>query len=584
MQSSSKLVVVERRAVDVVVLGNGSLAASAAYSLARRGKRVVLIPNLGFPKTATSASTVLRPLHIPHPKPELAHLAAESAAYWRGLQTQCPSNKMMWPCSSLDVGLNASGSTTQEAMSRIQDACKAASVKCASLSAQEIEAVAPLTRVPRGFAGLLQVDGAVLDSKQALAGLSFLSERQSVMVKDRLILRGWRDFGDHFTFSASSELLPYSMSHFEAEQVLLAPDSWAPQSLQLFGIAADLQVLEVSHGRFAAAPSSSALPSIRHLGGLQPASDVASNSVCWSFPNVGGGPWAHMGASPSAGVNLCAPGSGPWNWTPKSNRSALEKHSSALHTLVPSLGPLPPSSMGSSTLLASRDGMPAVGFHSGFEQGRFVIALAASCSCDPAFPPPSPPQGSPTTSSTSYPDPSPSISRGQAHSMQNGNASGGSSAGPRDTNPSTTNGADQAGQPGGGSGSSQSGSRSDRGRGASNEGKAARKGVAVIEETPEQKAMLRSLGVDGFQLAPLLGKMAADLLCGGSIAEVEPGLVLLSRPGVGLRVASLGSVDPWDQLDVLQRGDGSKGGEQEQLEQRQRREDDAEEDRRARAA
>lgn len=53
-----------------------------------------------------------------------ASLAAESAAYWRGLQGQCPSNKMMWPCTSLDVGLNASGSTTQEAMARIQDACK----------------------------------------------------------------------------------------------------------------------------------------------------------------------------------------------------------------------------------------------------------------------------------------------------------------------------------------------------------------------------------------------------------------------------------------------------------------------------
>lgn len=44
--------------------------------------------------------------------------------------------------------------------------------------------------------------------------------------------------------------------------------------------------------------------------------------VCWSFPNVGGGPWAHMGSSPSAGVNLSASGSGPWNWTPKSNRQA----------------------------------------------------------------------------------------------------------------------------------------------------------------------------------------------------------------------------------------------------------------------
>lgn len=39
-----------------------------------------------------------------------------------------------------------------------------------------------------------QVDGAILDSKQALAGLSFLSERQSVMVKDRLILRGEAGF------------------------------------------------------------------------------------------------------------------------------------------------------------------------------------------------------------------------------------------------------------------------------------------------------------------------------------------------------------------------------------------------------
>lgn len=40
------------------------------------------------------------------------------------------------------------------------------------------------------FNNPLQIDGAILDSKQALAGLHFLAERQSVMVRDRLVLRG----------------------------------------------------------------------------------------------------------------------------------------------------------------------------------------------------------------------------------------------------------------------------------------------------------------------------------------------------------------------------------------------------------
>ena len=39
-QSEAHRTVVERRAVDVVVLGAGPLAAAAAYSLARRGKKV----------------------------------------------------------------------------------------------------------------------------------------------------------------------------------------------------------------------------------------------------------------------------------------------------------------------------------------------------------------------------------------------------------------------------------------------------------------------------------------------------------------------------------------------------------------
>lgn len=41
--------IVERRACDVIVLGDSSLAAACAYSLARRGKDVILLPDMvGF--------------------------------------------------------------------------------------------------------------------------------------------------------------------------------------------------------------------------------------------------------------------------------------------------------------------------------------------------------------------------------------------------------------------------------------------------------------------------------------------------------------------------------------------------------
>ena len=58
--------VVERRAVDVVVIGGGALAAAAACSLARRGKKVVLIPDFGIrPLAPPPPGEGPRPLCLP---------------------------------------------------------------------------------------------------------------------------------------------------------------------------------------------------------------------------------------------------------------------------------------------------------------------------------------------------------------------------------------------------------------------------------------------------------------------------------------------------------------------------------------
>jgi hypothetical protein len=62
--------------------------------------------------------------------------------------------------------------------------------------------------------------------------------------QERLQLRGWADIGGaFFRVEAASPLLPDSVSVFEAEQLLIAPGGgWTPECLRLFGLASDLEV------------------------------------------------------------------------------------------------------------------------------------------------------------------------------------------------------------------------------------------------------------------------------------------------------------------------------------------------------
>eukprot|EP00195_Chlamydomonas_chlamydogama_P002522 CAMPEP_0202918972 /NCGR_PEP_ID=MMETSP1392-20130828/74662_1 /ASSEMBLY_ACC=CAM_ASM_000868 /TAXON_ID=225041 /ORGANISM="Chlamydomonas chlamydogama, Strain SAG 11-48b" /LENGTH=128 /DNA_ID=CAMNT_0049612165 /DNA_START=126 /DNA_END=509 /DNA_ORIENTATION=+ len=107
---SSDYSVVERRAADVLVLGSSSLAAAAAYSLARRGKKVILVSDLGV-QAPRPPPQQLHPLVLPDTSPEVAYLNHDAAAYWRGLQSQAPGTALLLPCSTLDLACVAPGTS-----------------------------------------------------------------------------------------------------------------------------------------------------------------------------------------------------------------------------------------------------------------------------------------------------------------------------------------------------------------------------------------------------------------------------------------------------------------------------------------
>ncbi|KAF5831513.1 hypothetical protein DUNSADRAFT_13017 [Dunaliella salina] len=207
-----QVTVLERKAADCIVLGNSTTSAAIAYSLSKRQKKVIHIPDLGL-EAHPPTHEALRPLTLPDLNLHICRLADESASYLRGLELQT-STPMVHRCRSLELGLPlsaagaeasrssiGSSSTVMQgtaafhsamALERMADVCKEARVKLGSLAESEMITTFPMLR-PKGLNGLLQPDGGVINARTVHKALQALSTRAGAQTKDHLILRGnWR--------------------------------------------------------------------------------------------------------------------------------------------------------------------------------------------------------------------------------------------------------------------------------------------------------------------------------------------------------------------------------------------------------
>ncbi|KAG2490200.1 hypothetical protein HYH03_011327 [Edaphochlamys debaryana] len=554
---------VERRAADVAVLGSSALALAAAYSLAKRGKKVVLLPDLGLAGPRPPSES-LRALRLTHPDAAWVGLSAEAAAYWRGLEAQAGGSgmRMLAQSRSLELGPGRGDGPGGELLSRVRDAAKAAGVRLGYLRGEELSALFPPLRLPGSVGGLLQPEGGVLHSGAVRSLLLSLAEKQGVLVRERLTLRGWADRGDHFSLRASSRLLPGAESVFEVEQLLLAPDVEGGEhptaALALFGVEAAMRVEQGSTANCEATSELSSVPLWRTLG-LDPPPAPGSPAVppgllvATGFPARGGaGGGGGGGQKVQFGLGLLPPSAegrvldDPWGWRPEApdRRGLAACHRLASHLFrgmgLPRLPAAPPSweavsletaeGWGAPTLhAATPDGWPALGFLPGFESGRALFAAAASASYDPPALPAPPPTTASSSATYSAPEPS--------------------------RNPSAANAAasnaTRAGRNGGSAGSTAAAASSTPG--------ASGPGSEAEEEAPLSVLLGgRRLVADGYQLGPLLAKMGADLLCGASrVAETDHERVDLARPALRVEASQAGwarRLDPWGDLGRVQSG------------------------------
>jgi hypothetical protein len=376
--------------------------------------QVILLEDYGL-ELQPRPRPVPQPLVLMHTQQLQVHLAKESAAYWRGLEISSGA-AMLRACPALAFGPGGSSAAAAEKLELLREACAGEGVPLGALAAQEVAGrFGGAVRLPNGYGALVQPDGGgLLLPVEAGAALGALCKQAGVVLRDNLVLRGWRDAGHHFVVRASSRMMPDVMSVFEAEQLLLAPGHWVPSSWAVFGLGSKLSTLQVACSRVAAGSALRKAP-IWHLLGddgpgagasieaaaatagasalgaaaaFTPSSEQRDPPSCAGLPLLAEGGRASLLQASWAGQPLAGPDG--FQQEPAGGQLAAAKqvHATALRH-VRGLGEWELASSSCQVMHGTEDGLPVAGYHPG-GLGLSPLLLAAlavhparhsACSC-----------------------------------------------------------------------------------------------------------------------------------------------------------------------------------------------------------
>ncbi|KAJ9508723.1 hypothetical protein QJQ45_028016 [Haematococcus lacustris] len=291
---SSSRSVVERRAADVIVIGDSTIGAGVAYSLAKRGKKVsnsLLLWPRGSLDCGPRARTTSRQ--------SSSSSSSSGSGRSEGPNMARGGGREQWSSVAASSGGQCGPTSSAEGLEVLAEACRVAGVTLSGAAWEEQATSQPWLRqgAGRGLAALAQPDGGVINAVAADRVLRDLAARAGVAVKDHLQLRGWQDCGSMLRLRASSTLQPSAESVFEGEQVVLAPGTWLPEALALWDLELGLQVKERVSVRCPAASALAKGPLLRSwgaAGGAEEEEEAPSHgmpvSAQWLlFPPVAGG-------------------------------------------------------------------------------------------------------------------------------------------------------------------------------------------------------------------------------------------------------------------------------------------------------
>jgi len=202
---------------DVIIVGAGAMGSAAAYHLAKRGKRVLVLEQFGIGHERGSSHGLTRIIRLAYfEHPSYVPLLRRAFELWRELE-RASGRVLLHITGSIDAGLPDSRTVRGSLRS-----CAEHDLPHEVLTAAELRARCPGYALPDDYLAVLQPDGgflipeACIEAHIALAKAAGAAVRTGAKVVSLAAIPG----GGVVAHTTEEE--------FEAEQVVVAAGAWLP--------------------------------------------------------------------------------------------------------------------------------------------------------------------------------------------------------------------------------------------------------------------------------------------------------------------------------------------------------------------
>ncbi|GAB4833087.1 hypothetical protein Ancab_007146 [Ancistrocladus abbreviatus] len=167
---------------DVIVIGAGIMGSSAAYQLAKRGRKTLLLEQFDFLHHRGSSHGESRTIRATYPEPYYANMVLEASRLWEEAQSEI-GYQVYFRTRHFDMGT----SDDKSLCSVIQNCRSNSAVGCRVLDhCQVAEEFSGKVALPENWIGVICEFGGVIKPTKAVAMFQSLALRNGAVLKDKM--------------------------------------------------------------------------------------------------------------------------------------------------------------------------------------------------------------------------------------------------------------------------------------------------------------------------------------------------------------------------------------------------------------
>jgi sarcosine oxidase len=201
---------------ECIVIGAGAAGASAAYQLAKRGKRVLLLEQYAIGHDRGASQGHSRIFRFAYDSPDYARMAMRSLVSWRELEADA-GLKLLTMTGGLDVGVV--GAASLEATAQGMNSVGATFER---LNSSDLMQRFPQWHVPENWVALHSQDAGILNPTHCIEVIAGMARAHGTRVLEHTTVE---------KLELDTNTVVTSKGSFSADKVIVAAGAWLPDSL-----------------------------------------------------------------------------------------------------------------------------------------------------------------------------------------------------------------------------------------------------------------------------------------------------------------------------------------------------------------